>query len=106
MLVIYERFLEIKPLEDEIDKLGLTASDKENMLFTLTEIFHHHTLQEILTLLPEEDKRKFLAAAHQNQEVTMAQILKDKVTDYEEILRKKLTQVRDEIIEEIRAVKK
>lgn len=102
MLVIYERFIEIKPLEDEINNLDIEESEKENLLFMSAEIFHHHTLQEILNRLAEVDKRRFLEAAHKNQEVAMAQILKDKVSDYEEILKKKLNQVRDEIIAEIR----
>lgn len=106
MLVIYERFIEIKPLEDEINNLEISAQEKTNLMHMSADLFHHHSLEEILSRLDESDKKKFLEAAQLNQELTMAEILKEKIADYEEILKKKLLAVRDEIINEIRTVKK
>lgn len=106
MLVIYERFIEIKPLEEEINNLEISDIEKNNLLHMSAELFHHHTLEEILSRLDSEDKKRFLEAVHLNQEITMADILKEKINGYEEILKKKLTSVRDEIIKEIQAVKK
>ena len=102
MLVFYERFIEIKPLEEEIHALDITDEEKENLKFMTAEIFHHHALETILDSLEAGDRRAFLKAVETNSEISLAQILKDKVTDYEQILKTKLSQVRDEIVAEIR----
>lgn len=105
MLVFYERFIEIKPLEVEIASLEISEEEKNNLHFMIAELLHHHTLETILDQLSEEDKQLFLEAVNQNQEMTIATLLKDKVKNYEKVLKDKLHQVRDDIIEEIRKIK-
>ena len=105
MLVFYERFIEIKPLEDEIHSLQISDEEKENLKFLSAEIFHHHALETILDALEENEKREFLKAVEGTTEINLAQLLKDKVTDYEKMLKDKLEKVRDEIVEEIKALK-
>ena len=106
MLVFYERFIEIKSLEEEISTLEISEEEKNNLHFMAAEILHHHTLDTILDLLEGDEKREFLEAVEQNAEVRMAKILKDKITDYEKVLKDKLHQVRDDLIAEIKKVKK
>jgi hypothetical protein len=106
MLVFYERFIEIKPLEDEIHDLQISDEEKENLKFMSAEIFHHHALETILDSLETEDRKKFLKAVESHEEMNLAQLLKDKIEDYEKILKDKLEKVRDDIIEEIKKVKK
>ncbi len=105
MLVFYERFIEIKPLEEEISTLAISEEEKNNLHFMIAEILHHHTLDTILDQLNEDDKKLFLQAVHQNEEMTIATILKDKITNYEKVLKEKLQQVQSEILEEIRRIK-
>lgn len=106
MLVFYERFIEIKPLEDEIEVLEITTKEKEHLYFLVAEILHQHTLEIILTRLPEDDRKTFLQVVSGGQEINLADLLKEKASDYENVLKEKLTKVRDEIIEEVRKVKK
>lgn len=105
MLVFYERFIEIKPLEEEIHSLEISEEEKENLKFLSAEIFHHHALEVVLDSLQEEDKKEFLKAVEGGTELNLAQLLKDKVTGYETVLKEKLEKVRDEIVAEIRKVK-
>lgn len=105
MLVFYERFIEIKTIEDEVSSLEISEEEKNKLLFTAAEIFHHHTIETILNRLDEDSKKRFLEAAESNSDINMISLLKEKMSDYEKILKEKLTSVRDEIISEVRKVK-
>lgn len=105
MLVFYERFIEIAPIEEEIEATQMSAEEKEQLRFLVAEILHQHTLETILDQLEEEDRRHFLKSLSENTQVNLADILKDKMSDYEQILKARLETVREDIVQEIRKVK-
>jgi hypothetical protein len=105
MLVIYERFIEIRPIEEEIDLLEISAEEKDHLHFMVAEILHHHTLDVILEQLEEEDKKAFLKRVEESNEMNLVSFLKEKLGDYEDSLKNRLHQVRDDLVKEIKKVK-
>ena len=93
----YSHLISFDSLEQELNTLNLTKKEKQELMDIAHTHTHQQIIESILSLLSEEDKKKFLELLaygedekiwkHLNQKVEK---IEDKITDASETIKKEL----------------
>ncbi|MDP2720678.1 MAG: hypothetical protein Q8O75_01930 [bacterium] len=102
MSILVESFFRKEKIILELDALGLEKAEKENLLKLSQEIAELRLLDAVLQRLEAKDKELFLEQLHSSSSEIVAEFLRDKIADIEDILEQHALVLENEIIEDIK----
>lgn len=62
--IFYDIHIHLEEIEIELDKLGLSHEEREDLEHLIEEMVHHRVLDRILTHLPRQHHAEFLDRFH------------------------------------------
>jgi hypothetical protein len=101
--LFFDHLLDYKKIDREIKKVANTPEEREEIWLIIDEIIHHKALGCILDKLDRERHEEFLEMFHKSphDEELLFGYLRERVdSDIEEILRKELEVLSEEILSE------
>ena len=102
MSILVESFFRKEKITLELDALGLERGEKENLLKLAQEIAELRLLDAVLQRLEAKDKELFLEQLHGSSSEIVAEFLREKIADIEDILGNQALALEKEIIEDIK----
>lgn len=106
MSILIETFFKKENILSELNNLDIHDEEKEKLLKTADEIAELRFLHVILDRLEEEDKELFLEQVHGGNTEILAEFLREKIENVEEMLIKYAEELESEILEDIRNLQK
>ena len=106
--IFYDHLINIEEIVLELDGYELTFEEKDEFINLIDGTLHHHTLQVILDLLPQEHHQDFLDQFYQApHDQNLITYLKEKITDeIEKRIEEKAVEIKKEILLEIKKTSK
>lgn len=102
----YSYVVETDTLFLELDSLDLSVAEKKHLKMIAESSLHHAIVDVILAELSEDDKKLFLSHLHSHDHDKTWKLLRTKITDIEEKIRKTAHELKKELHKDIREVKK
>ncbi|OIP58097.1 MAG: hypothetical protein COX79_04930 [Candidatus Levybacteria bacterium CG_4_10_14_0_2_um_filter_36_16] len=102
----YSYIVETESIEIELANLDLSEKEKEHLLRLVDSNINHSVVDTILSELCEEDKKEFLKHIKNKNQEKSWKMLYSKIQNAEEKIKKAAEDVKKEILEDIRALKK
>ncbi|MGE5041857.1 MAG: hypothetical protein ACM3IJ_03055 [Candidatus Levyibacteriota bacterium] len=93
-------------VENELDSLGLSQKEKEDLMHHVNSSVHYTVLDVILTELPEEHKKVFVHNTRENDHKEIWEHVLQNTVGIEEKIKKKTKELLEEFAQEIRKVKR
>lgn len=106
MSILVEGFFKKEKIILELETLSIEKGEKEKILKIVDEIAELKLLDAVLERLESKDKELFMEQLHGGSAQIVAQILREKIENIEDVLVKKARVLEDEIIEDIRNLQK
>lgn len=102
----YSHLIEVDSLHIELDSLELSIEEKHELTVLMDTTIHHTVMDTVLTELPEDGKKELLKhLLHENHD-EIWKLLKQKVTEPEEKIKKAVHSLKKELHEDIKESKK
>ena len=101
----YSHIIETESLIVEIEKMGLRDEQKTHLIGLIESNLHHVILDAILSELSTEDKKKFLEHVAREKHEEIWGLLRNKVDNIEEKIKKAADDLKRELHEDIKEVK-
>lgn len=101
----YSHLVEIQIVEEELDKLGLTQKEKDELLHHVHSSIHYTVMDITLDNLSEEHKKTFLEHINKNNHEKVWEHLNRYAAGIEEKIRNSTSLLVNEFLEDIRKVK-
>ncbi len=106
MSILIETFFKKENILSELNNLDIHDEEREKLLKTADEIAELRFLHVILDRLEEKDKELFLEQVHGGNTEILAEFLREKIENVEEMLIKYAEELEGEILEDIRNLQK
>jgi hypothetical protein len=106
MSILIETFFKKENIMSELDTLDIHDEEREKLLKTADEIAELRFLHAILDRLEERDKELFLEQVHGGTSEILAEFLREKIENVEELLLKYADELEGEILKDIRNLQK
>jgi len=102
--IFYDYLIRVEEVIVELDGQVLEATEKEELINLIDDTFHQHTLNLILSHLPQEHHDNFLTRFHESpQDPELLNFLKETMADdVEELIRKEAEKIKKKILEDIK----
>lgn len=106
--IFYDHLIKIEEVTVELEGYELTIEEKEEFVSLIDETLHNHTLNVILSSLPQERHENFLSLFHQApHRPELLDFLKKEVQiDIEEKIKEEAAKIKKELLAEIQKSKK
>ena len=105
MSILVEGFFKKDKIILELETLSIHQNEKDKILKVVDEIAELKLLDAVLEKLEAKDKELFLDQLHGGSAQIVAQILREKIENIEELLLTRAQVLEEEIIEDIRVLK-
>lgn len=102
----YYHLISITEIEIELDKLGLPEHERIELLNIAENTIHYTIVDIVLSELSEEDKKTFLEHHAKSNHETTLKFIKGKITNIEGRIRSVANNLRTELINDIKDLKK
>jgi hypothetical protein len=102
----YHELLELQDLFDELEKLALSAGEKEHLVTIIHSSVHTVILDVVLTEVPKEDKELFLEHVHTGTHRDVWRFLKKRTVNIESKIQKAVKELKKELLKDMRELKK
>jgi len=106
--IFYDHLTEMDKVVIELDGDSLEATEREELVNLIDETFHHHTLNLILSRLPEEHHEEFLSRFHKApHDPELLSFLKQTISgDIEKLIRVEAERIRKGFLDDIQKSRK
>lgn len=101
----YSHLVKVEVLETELDGLGLSTAEKEELLKLAHKNIHHEVMDAIASDLEGEDKKRFLEIAEDDDHEKVWLHIKERIGNAEGKIRQAVDQIRKELVEDIKKLK-
>ena len=105
MSILIEGYFKKEKILVELDALDLKRRERNEILKMADELAELRLLDSILERLEAKDKELFLEQMHGGSAAVIAQFLREKISNIEEILSERARVLEDEIVEDIRSLR-
>ena len=105
MSILIEGYFKKEKILVELDALDLKRRERNEILKMADELAELRLLDSILERLEAKDKELFLEQMHGGSAAVIAQFLREKISNIEEILSERARGLEDEIVEDIRSLR-
>ena len=105
MSALVEAFFERKNIILELNMLGIKDNEREKLLKITDELAELRFLNVILGKLEEKDKELFLEQVHNGRPEILAEFLREKIGNVEELVKEHAVDLEQEVIEDIRSLR-
>ena len=102
MSALVEAFFKKDNIILELNMLDIKEDEREKLLKLADDLAELRFLNVILGKLEEKDKELFLDQVHSGQPEILAEFLREKIDDVEELIKKHAVDLEQEVIEDIR----
>lgn len=102
MSILVEGFFKKEKIILELEALSIGRNEKEKILMIVDEIAELKLLDAVLEKLESKDKELFMEQLHGGSVQIVAQILREKIENIEDVLEERAKILEDEIIDDIR----
>ena len=102
MSALVEAFFKKDNIILELNMLDIKEDEREKLLKLADDLAELRFLNVILGKLEEKDKELFLDQIHSGQPEILAEFLREKIDDVEELIKKHAVDLEQEVIEDIR----
>jgi len=102
----YHHLISIAEIEIELDKLGLPEHERIELLNIAENTIHYTIVDIVLSELSEEDKKTFLEHHAKSNHETTLKFIKGKITNIEGRIKSVADNLRIELINDIKDLKK
>ncbi len=105
---IFDHLTQVEEIITEIDIHDLDVLDKDELVQLIKQILNHHTLDTVLTHLPQDKHEHFLQEYRQdptNQQL-LAWLKQEIQADIEEAIKVQAAKIKKEILTEIKKARK
>ena len=102
MSALVEAFFKKDTIILELNMLDIKDDEREKLLKLADDLAELRFLNVILGKLEEKDKELFLDQIHSGQPEILAEFLREKIDDVEELIKKHAVDLEQEVIEDIR----
>ena len=106
MSIMIEGFFRKERIILELEGLSIGKKEKEKILRIIDEIAELKLLDAVLEKLESKDKELFMEQLHGGSAQIVAQILREKIENVEDVLAERAKVLEDEIIDDIRNLQK
>ena len=106
MNILMGTFFEKENIKSQLDSLDIQENEKEKLLQTAEDLLRLRFLHIILERLDEKDKELFLEQLAEGSPESTVSFLREKIEDIENILREHAKILENEILQDIRSLKK
>lgn len=106
--IFYDHLVVLEEIVAVIDTHNLPANQRQKLLATIDELFHHHMLDEILTHLPKNKHEVFLKLFHKapHDPMLLSFLKQHAKVDIERAMKTRADKVKAEILKEIEGAKR
>jgi len=106
--IFYDHLIKIEEVTVELDNYELTLEEREEFISLIDETLHNHTLNVILSHLPQQHHENFLSMFHKepHKPELLDFLKKETLVDIEEKIRGEAEIVKKEILAEIKKAKR
>jgi len=104
MSILVEGYFRKKNVSTKLDELDIDKSEKEHLLKIIYDIAEARMLDGVLERLEEEDKELFLEQIHGGSTAIVAEFLRGKIENIEELLTERAVLLEKELIDEIKSL--
>jgi hypothetical protein len=101
----YTEIIDSSSLIIELDKLSLDQKEKDHLIYLIDSNIHHGILDLILSELNVHDKKTFLSHLASENHDKVWKLIKDKINNIEEKIKKTAGDVKKQLHEDVKAVK-
>ena len=105
MSALVEAFFEKKNIILELNMLAIENDEREKLLKITDELAELRFLNVILGKLEEKDKELFLEQVHNGQPEILAEFLREKLGDVEELIKEHAVDLEQEVVNDIRSLR-
>ncbi|MCH7541454.1 hypothetical protein IH981_01595 [Patescibacteria group bacterium] len=105
MSILIEGYFKKEKILVELDALDLKRRERNEILKMADELAELRLLDSILERLEAKDKELFLEQMHGGSAAVIAQFLREKISNIEEILSERARGLEEEIVEDIRSLR-
>ena len=102
MSALVEAFFKKDNIILELNMLDIKDNEREKLLKLADDLAELRFLNVILGKLKESDKESFLDQIHSGQPEILAEFLREKIDDVEELIKKHAVDLEQEVIEDIK----
>lgn len=106
MSILVEGYFRKKNVSTKLDELDIDKSEKEHLLKIIYDIAEARMLDGVLERLEEEDKELFLEQIHGGSTAIVAEFLRGKIENIEELLTERAVLLEKELIDEIKSLRR
>ena len=106
MSILIEGFFKKERIIIELEGLSIGKKEKEKILNVIDEIAELKLLDAVLEKLESKDKEFIMEQFHGGSDQIVAQILREKIENVEDVLAEMAKVLEDEIIDDIRNLHK
>ena len=101
----YSHLISFNSLEDDLNTLNISKQEKQDLLDIANTHTHQQIIESILSLLTEEDKKKFLELLANGQDEKIWKHLNEKVDKIEDKIKDASQGIKKELREDIKKIK-
>lgn len=105
MSILVEAYFKKGKILVELDALDLKRQERNEILKMADELAELRLLDSILERLEARDKELFLEQMRGGSAAVIAEFLREKINDIEEVLSERARGLEDEIVEDIRSLR-
>ena len=105
MSALVEAFFERKNIILELNMLGIKDDEREKLLKITDELAELRFLNVILGKLEDKDKELFLEQVHSGRPEILAEFLREKIGNVEELVKDHAVELEQEVIGDIRSLR-
>ena len=106
--IFYDHLIKIEEVTVELEGYELTIEEKEEFITLIDETLHNHTLNIILSSLPQDRHENFLSLFHEApyRPELLDMLKKEAQEDIEEKIKEEAAKIKKELLAEIKKSKK
>lgn len=102
----YDSLLELEDLFNEMEKLSLSATEKEHLITIIHSSMHTIVLDVVLSEVHPEEKKLFLEHLHASTHRDIWKFLKKRTVNIEDKIRKAVKELKKEFLLDIKQLQK
>jgi hypothetical protein len=104
--IFYAHLIETSFISLDLADMDLTQKERLHLLSLVDSNVHNAVLETVLSNLPPEDKKIFLANLHVNDNKKIWEHLKQKIENVEEKIKERIEDLKEELQKDIEEAKK
>ncbi|RJQ36062.1 hypothetical protein C4559_05670 [Candidatus Microgenomates bacterium] len=101
----YSHLIETSSISLELGEMDLSKEERVHLTSLVETNVHYVILDVVLSHLEEEDKKTFLKHLAQNEHEKVWDLLKDKIENIEEKIKKAANDLKEELYKDIKEIK-